>query len=181
MIQRKQSLFLFLTICCMAMCFMFPIATFEAEWPPRPGEFKPVSGELNLLAKPVPEMLSQIANSQSVTMSQKEFVNVWPLLVLTLAVAAISLLSIFLYKNRVRQMRIVAVGFLLAVVDLFLIFIWAVDAFVEPAAKSMNCSDVSVSYGLGTWAVVAAIVLLFLAQRSIKKDEEKVRAADRLR
>jgi hypothetical protein len=29
--------------------------------------------------------------------------------------------------------------------------------------------------------MIVAIVLMFLAQRSIKKDEEKVRAADRLR
>lgn len=184
MIQRKQSLFLFLAVCAMATCFMFPIATFEAlssQRVPGTGDPIPVSGELNLLAKPVPEMMSQILNNQPVTLSQSNYVNVWPLLVLTLLVAAIALVSIFLYKNRVRQMKVVALGFLLGVVQLFLIFIWAVDAFVNPAVASMNCTDVAVHYGIGTWTSVAAIVLLFLAQRSIKKDEEKVRAADRLR
>lgn len=184
MIQRKQSLFLFLAVCAMAMCFMFPIASFEAlssQRTPDTGDPIPVSGELNLLAKPVPEMMAQILNSQPVTLSQSNYVNVWPLLVLTLLVAAIALVGIFLYKNRMRQMKVVAFGFLLGVVQLFLIFIWAVDAFVEPAAASMNCTDVVVHYGIGTWTSVAAIVLLFLAQRSIKKDEEKVRAADRLR
>lgn len=184
MIQRKQSLFLFLAVCAMAMCFMFPIASFEAVSSQRSvetGEPIPVSGELNLVAKPVPEMMTQILNSQPVSMSQSNYVNVWPLMVLTLLVAVISAVSLFLYKNRVRQMRVVACGFLLGVVQLFLIFIWAVDAFVEPAVASMDCTDVAVHYGIGTWATVAAIVLLFLAQRSIKKDEAKVRAADRLR
>ena len=74
-----------------------------------------------------------------------------------------------------------AVGFLLGVVDLFLIFIWAVDAFVDQATRAMSCTDVHVTYGVSTWAIIAAVVLMFLAQRYIKKDEEKVRAADRLR
>jgi cytochrome b561 len=86
-----------------------------------------------------------------------------------------------MYKNRVRQMRVVAVGFLLGVVDLFLIFIWAVDSFVDQATQAMACTEVHVSYGVATWAIIAAVVLMFLAQRFIRKDEEKVRAADRLR
>ena len=45
----------------------------------------------------------------------------------------------------------------------------------------MACTDVQVTYGVSTWAMIAAAVLRLLAQRSIKKDEEKVRAADRLR
>lgn len=179
MIQRKQSLFLFLAICCMAMCFMFPIATFDAMTPQRAAgssELLSASAELNLIAKPT-NTYAEILNSQHQDMEQ--FLNTWPLLVLTIAVAAISLLSIFLYKNRIRQMRIVAVAFLLAVADLFLIFIWAIDKFVDQSF--VGCTDVDVHYGLGTWSVVAAIVFLFLAQRSIKKDEAKVRAADRLR
>jgi C4-dicarboxylate transporter len=45
----------------------------------------------------------------------------------------------------------------------------------------MACTEVHVTYGVATWAIIAAVVLMFLAQRFIKKDEEKVRAADRLR
>ncbi len=37
------------------------------------------------------------------------------------------------------------------------------------------------TYSVATWAAVAAVALLFLAQRAIKRDEAKVRAADRLR
>ena len=34
---------------------------------------------------------------------------------------------------------------------------------------------------MGTWISFASIVTLFLAQHAIRKDEAKVRAADRLR
>ena len=124
---------------------------------------------------------AQILNGEPVEIGQRGYVKTWPLVVLTIASGLIALGSIFMYKNRVRQMRVVAVGFLLGVVDLFLIFIWAVDSFVDQATQAMACTEVHVSYGVATWAIIAAVVLMFLAQRFIRKDEEKVRAADRLR
>lgn len=177
MIQRKQTVFLLLAALLLVMCFMFPIASFRGSAPLG----VPVTGDLNLVAKDVPETMSQILNGEPVVMGQRGFVNVWPLMVITIVVAAIALVSIFLYKNRVVQMRVVAVGFLLSVLNVFLVFIWAVDAFVDKASAAMACTEVKVTYGVSTWAMIAAAVLMLLAQRSIKKDEEKVRAADRLR
>ena len=177
MIQRKQTIFLLLAALLMAMCFMFPIASFKAVAPLG----VPVTGDLTLVAKDVPETMSQILNGQPVVLGQRGFVKTWPLVVITIVVAAIALVSIFLFKNRILQMRVVAVGFLLSVLDVFLVFIWAVDSFVDKATTAMACTEVNVSYGVATWAMIAAAVLMLLAQRSIKKDEAKVRAADRLR
>lgn len=176
MIQRIQSVYLLIAACAMALCFLFPTATFCAL----SGQ-QPVSGELNLIAKAAPDMLNQIAEGQPVVMSQEGFVNTWPLVAVALGVIAISLVSLFLYKHRVRQMRLAACGFLLAVIYVFLLFIWAVDAYVDGATTAMNCTDIHLRYGVGTWSPAAAALLLFLAQRAIKKDEAKVRAADRLR
>ena len=177
MIQRKQTIFLLLAACAMALCFVFPIASFEAKAPLG----MPVTGQFTMIPKDVPETMSQILNGEPVEIGQCGYVKTWPLVVLTIASGLIALGSIFMYKNRVRQMRVVAVGFLLGVVDLFLIFIWAVDSFVDQATQAMACTEVHVSYGVATWAIIAAVVLMFLAQRFIRKDEEKVRAADRLR
>jgi ABC-type phosphate/phosphonate transport system permease subunit len=177
MIQRKQTIFLILAACAFAVSFMFPIASFEAKAPLG----VPVTGHLRLIAKEVPETMSQILNGEPVEIGQRAYVNTWPLIALTIVAALIALGSIFLYKNRVRQMRVVAVGFLLGVIDIFLVFIWAVDSFVDQATQAMAGTDVKTTYGIATWAMIVAIVLMFLAQRSIKKDEEKVRAADRLR
>ena len=177
MIQRKQTLFLLIAIAALAMCFMYPVAAFTAKSPLG----VKVSGELNLIPKDNPDMMAEILNGEPVTMNQKGFIKVWPLTTLTILAAAIALVGLFLYKKRVLQMRVVAVAFLLGVIDIFLIFIWAVDSFVEKVTAPMSCTDTNVHYGLGTWLPIAAVVFLFLAQRSIKKDEEKVRAADRLR
>ena len=114
-------------------------------------------------------------------MSQKGFIKVWPLTVLSILTATIAMVTVFLYKNRVLQMRVLAVGFLLGVVEIFLIFFWAVDSYVDKVTVPMACEDIDLSYGIGTWSLIVAVVLMFLAQRAIKKDEEKVRAADRLR
>lgn len=177
MIQRKQTLFLLLAICAMALCFTFPIASFTANSPLG----VPVNGELNLIAKENPTLMSDILDGEAVTMGQKDYIKVWPLTVLTILSALTALVAMFLYKKRTTQMRVVAVAFLLGVVDIFLIFIWAVDAYIGKVTVPMACTDIDVNYGLGTWCPIVGVVLLFLAQRSIKKDEEKVRAADRLR
>ena len=170
-------MYLLVAALLMAICFMFPIASFKAVAPLG----VPVTGDLTLVAKNVPETMSQILNGEPVVMGQRGFVKTWPLVVITVAVIAIAVVSIFLYKKRVLQMRVVAVGFLLSVLNVFLVFIWAVDSFVDKATAAMACTEVQVTYGVSTWAMIAAAVLLLLAQRSIKKDEEKVRAADRLR
>ncbi len=177
MIQRKQTLFLLVAVCAMAMSFMFPLATFTAKAPLG----VPVSGELNLIAKENPSLMNDILNGEAVTMGQKEYIKVWPLTVLTILSTVVALVAMFLFKNRVTQMRVVAVAFLLGVVDIFLIFIWAVDAYISKVTVPMACTDINVHYGIGTWCPIVAVVLMFLAQRAIKKDEEKVRAADRIR
>lgn len=161
----------------MAMSFMFPLATFMAKAPLG----VPVSGELNLIAKENPSLMNDILNGEAVTMGQKEYIKVWPLTVLTILSTVVALVAMFLFKNRVTQMRVVAVAFLLGVVDIFLIFIWAVDAYISKVTVPMACTDINVHYGIGTWCPIVAVVLMFLAQRAIKKDEEKVRAADRIR
>jgi hypothetical protein len=45
----------------------------------------------------------------------------------------------------------------------------------------MACTDIHTHYAVGAFLPIVAAILFFLAQRSIKADEEKVRAADRLR
>ena len=105
----------------------------------------------------------------------------WPLTVLAVVVAVIAIASIFLYKNRVRQMRVVAVAFLLDVAYVFLLFFWAVDAYSKTIAQTMATTDMGITWHAGAYAPIVAIVFFLLAHRSIKKDEMKVRAADRLR
>lgn len=105
----------------------------------------------------------------------------WPLVTLAILIGAIALVSIFLFKNRVRQMRVVMVGFLFNVVYVFLLFFWAVDAYGKTMVQAMNADNLNVTWLAGAYAPIVAIVFFVLAHRGIKKDEMKVRAADRLR
>lgn len=184
MIQRIQSVYLVLSFCAMVICFMFPVATFEAT-----GERgQKVESQLFLISKGQDHeqnLLKDIESGEAqITMPQEGFIHSWPLAAVGGLCGAIALVSIFLYRNRMRQVRVVACGFLLNVIYLFLTFIWLVDSYEEQFARfaeKFQCVETSTTYSVATWASVASLVCFFLAQRAIKRDEAKVRAADRIR
>lgn len=180
MIQRIQSFWLVLAACCMALCFMSPVAEYHLELP---STGQTVEARLDLVAKDNPDMMKQMVEiSPVVEYSQRmSGFHTWPLVVLAIVVMAVAVAAIFMFKNRVLQMRVVAIGFLLNVVYVFLVFFWAVDAYGKTMAQAMGGNDPTVSWFVGAYAPIVAIVFFILAHRGIKKDEAKVRAADRLR
>jgi len=180
MIQRIQSFWLVLAMCCLVLCFLVPVAEYHLS---APTTNQQVEAELNLIAKDSPDMLDQIANLDPVVVySQKASgFQTWPLVVVAALTALLALVCVFLYKNRVRQMRLVAVAFLLNVVYVFLLFFWAVDAYGKTVLQAMQGADLEVTWFVGAYAPIVSLVLLVLAHRGIKKDEARVRAADRLR
>lgn len=185
MIQRIQSFYLVLAVCAFALCFMFPVASFETT-----GESATqVVSQLYLVPRAdsgETEVLHQIEMGESlVTMPQRSASTAtWPLVLVAAVAGVLTLVSIFLFKNRMRQVRVVACAFLLTVVYLFVLFIGTVDHYAGQVARigaMVQAEPVKTTYSVATWAAVAAVALLFLAQRAIKRDEAKVRAADRLR
>ncbi len=165
---------------CMALCFAFPIAEYHLT---DPALNQVTEAQLNLIAKSNPEMLDQILNGEpQVNFSQKDSgFSTWYLIALALATIAIALVCIFLFKNRVRQARIVMIGFMFNLIYAFLVFFWAVDKYADTVKSYMHLNDISVNWLIGAYAPIASLLFLFLAQRAIRKDEAKVRAADRLR
>lgn len=179
MIQRIQSFYLVLAAVCVALLFMFPIATYTNHDAVLGLE---INSELNLIPKDyvysqvemgdaVPTFVGQIGHKPST----------WPLVAIAGAMGIIALVSIFMYKNRPRQMKVVACGFLLNVVFVFLVFFLYVDKFTTNIGVEIGNIDIQPKYSVGTWAPIVSVLFFFLAQRAIKKDELKVRAADRLR
>ena len=180
MIQRIQSFWLVLAMSCMVLCFIVPVAEYQLSMP---STGQKVEAEFNLVAKDNPDMWNQINNlDQMVVYSQQASgFHTWPLIVLALASALVMLVSIFLFKDRVLQMRVVAVGFLFNVAYVFLLFFWAVDAYGKTVVRMMQGADLEVTWFVGAYAPIVSLLFLVLAHRGIKKDEAKVRAADRLR
>lgn len=187
MIQRIQSFYLVLAACAMALCFMFPVAKYKTSDKQVFAQYSLVKSQaLDKTAEPASkgavattDDFAQIGGNMSKLGYAKA--PVWPLFALAVIVIAIALASIFLYSNRTLQVRVVAVGFLLNVVYVFLVFIWAVDAFMKPIKQAFADYDWMTTYSVATWAPVASVVLLFMAQNAIKRDEKKVRDADRIR
>ena len=163
----------------MALCFMLPTAEYHAS----KESGQTVEAALNLVAKDAPDMLTQMSNGAEVVEYDQRAsgFKTWPLMALAAIVAAIALICIFLYKNRVIQMRLTAVGFLINVVYVFLLFFWAVDAYGKTMEQAMGATELKVVWQAGAYAPIVAIVFFLLAHRGIKKDEMRVKAADRLR
>lgn len=91
------------------------------------------------------------------------------LLILAAAVTFLAFLSIFLFNNRKLQMNVGKLNLLLG----FAILGWAGFWFFELMKVA--------TFGFGLVMPLMAIILTYIANRNILKDEKLVRSADRLR
>lgn len=150
MIQRIQSVYLFLAALAVAVMFFFPIASFYGD-----------NIYFNL-------KLGGISDDTFVS------INTIPLIVMALVLILMPVISIFLYKNRLLQIRITRFGILLDLSFIIVLYFGYIDTVVKKA-------NVTEEYGTGVYFPLIALVMMILANRAIKADEKKVRAADRLR
>jgi hypothetical protein len=86
--------------------------------------------------------------------------------------ATIALIAIFQFKNRQLQ---VVLNRLNIIVNLILLGVFVYRSL------TMSGEEVSSEKGIGMLIPIVSIVLLFLATRAIRKDEQLVKSADRLR
>ncbi|HET8854514.1 MAG TPA: DUF4293 domain-containing protein [Salinimicrobium sp.] len=93
-------------------------------------------------------------------------------LLLFLASAVISLITIFLYRNRKLQFVLGRINIVLNFILLGLFVFWSLKISGEVAISEK---------GIGMFIPVVSIVLLVLANKAIKKDEDLVKSVDRLR
>lgn len=90
------------------------------------------------------------------------------LLITTVALALVPIIAIFLYKNRILQLRLTIVAIVIDVVLLFLYY---------RELKDFSKGDIAITAGLH--AVI--IIVLLLAARGINKDEKLIKDSNRLR
>lgn len=161
MIQRIQTLYLFIASAALALMFFFPIYTFTET----------------AADASVKEVKLTIQGRFEKDMSTNEYVLVKPNYAKSLMVLVIGLalfVSIFQYQNRPRQLRI-------ARVMIILIFAFIVT-LLSSAYNTVNSTGISnVITGMAVIFPSVSIVFTALAARNIKKDENLVRSADRLR
>jgi hypothetical protein len=154
MIQRIQTVFLFLAIIALAAFNVFPY------WQVIAGE----EGERNQLMS---YGLAQISNG--------EISIDYGLYAIVAGISAVAiiiiLVEIFKYKNRVLQLKMAIANSFLMSVNLLVMTYFIINLQKEYQG----------SFGIGIFIYALAMILNVLARRFIQKDEKLVRSVDRLR
>ncbi|MGB4204599.1 MAG: DUF4293 domain-containing protein [Bacteroidales bacterium] len=148
MIQRIQSVYLFLAAIAIAVMFFFPIAYSDT--------------------------LDFYFGLRGISDDTFLNVNTKPLIIIAVVLILLAVFSIFMYKNRLLQMRVIRFGVLLDLAFIIVIYFGYIDSISQKA-------NVEVQYKTGIYFPLIMLVFLILAIRAIMADEKKVRAADRLR
>ena len=151
MIQRKQTIFLILSIILFVLFFLTPFATFKVGTEVRCDVF--IFGIQNL----------NVFNYMFVILQ-----------ILTTLLVSLMLVTIFMYKKRPLQIRLCAFAFLL---NVFIVG----GMFLTTSKISRMFENTTIEYLLGTYIPLITLLFLMMAQRAIRKDHAKVNSLNRLR
>jgi len=156
MLQRIQTLFLAIVVLASAALFFVPIISFLSD--------------LFYLKLYLYEFRNLTPNSEI----QFSFTTVLPLLLINGGIFGLSLYTIFKYKNRIQQVKLVRLSLLLSMLMIVGIFV----LYPNIVTKSTEASS---EFEIGAYIPIINLLFLFLANRYILKDEKFVRSMDRLR
>ncbi len=168
MIQRIQSVFLLLIVLAMAALLALPL------WE----KADPATGErLTLTAFQLTSTRGQaVTGAGAITATQHAPVGTWYIALLAVAAGAVALYEIFQYRRRVRQMKLGLLNSVLLAAVLGAL-VYAIVYVAEPLIPSTTPG----AKLAGFWLPFVALMCNVLANRFIKRDEDLVRSADRLR
>ena len=161
MIQRIQTIYLSGAVIFCALMFFFPFGEIQS---PQNTYVLDAYGLHHHDNGTLTEML---------TIFQKLIITA-----LVTAVAIVALVSVFMFRKRSLQIILCKLNILLLAGLIFAVF-YCLDKGSSMITAFVPVAEVS--YNAGIAFPIVSIVLTFLASRAIKKDEELVRAADRIR
>lgn len=162
MLQRIQSVFLFLVAVVMVTIMFLPL------WSKVDQEVQEVV-TLNAF-----EMVysSYDDNGELTPMATQQ--TFW-ISVLAIIAAAIALISIFQYKNRLRQMQLNTLN------SLMMAGVLGTTYYYSTIGDKMLDPEMPGNFQAGFYIIAAALLFNSLGNRFIRKDEKLVRSADRIR
>ncbi len=163
MIQRIQSIFMFIAAATMIVMTFFPI------WEKADLETS------KLITMNAYEVTFQQKNTETGQMTMLGVTNVIPISIGAFLAAGIMLFSISQYKKRMTQVKLNALFSLVTAGTIVAIVLYSLKA------NELMIPEVRGNYLLGFYLPVVALFNNFLANRFIRKDEVLVRSADRIR
>ncbi len=166
MIQRIQSVFLFLLVLAMMSMLFLPL------W----SKTDATTGETIVLT--AWNLKSHFLNEQGETgiAGNVPFKGSFVIGMLAIAAAVIALYEIFQYKNRLNQMKLGLFNSIILAALLGTSFYYSGYVGAEMVTAANNGA-----YEAGFYMPMLALLLNALANRFIKRDEDLVRSVDRLR
>jgi len=162
MLQRIQTIFLFLALVSGIVIFLFPIATFYSD----------VSFFKFYLCS-VRDYAPDPFNEMSTASQQANWLYPLSLSILQLIIVLLGLVTIFKFKKRLLQIRLNYLNIFLTVLLVGGIFYFS--TMLEETFET------TAQYGIGGVFPLVSIILFFLANNYIKKDERLIRSTYRLR
>lgn len=155
MLQRIQTIWLFLATACLFALFLFPYVQF-------------------LDSAGAAKVIKVTGVYQSVNGAVVQTDNFLRLTISTVIIALVPFLIMFYYKNRKRQISLCYAAVLGVIIYSF--------AIANTARKVIGDIELSLdNYAVGALLPSIAIFFIILASRGIRRDEKLVRSADRLR
>ena len=159
MIQRIQSVFLLVAALLLATLFKLNFYTAQLE-----------NSEIRYTA-----WLHQNTTTNEIHINLIH-------IILQFAIIGFTLYTIFSYKNRKKQIKLAAFNILLICGFIVLMF-YSYDnakSFLDRSFNSQG-AELSTTYGIGMILPLLSLVFNFLAIKGIRKDEELIKSADRIR
>ena len=156
MIQRKQTLFLFLAVIAYALCLFLPVMGIVPQ---------------GMGADAMVYNLGTVSGDGGIQMEA----TCMPLFLLCAVSAVIALVAIFMYKNRKLQINLCSIGMLFSVlwcIDYALLFFGIVGLPEVEGTRQLK---------FAACLPVISIILVAMAKKGVSDDEKLVRAADRIR
>ncbi len=160
MIQRIQSIFLISIILLMTLVLFFPI------WEKRVSE----KVNTNVDAFHITYVKSNTDGRDTILKETSIYIAI--LAIITVIIASTSLFS---YKNRITQLKLGAINSLLLTLTL------GACIYCSFQANKLTNTEGSGEYLLGLFLIITSILLNIISNRFIRRDENLVKSADRMR
>jgi len=164
MIQRIQTLFLLIAFIATTFLFFFPVASITEVTQVQSEALETDYYELGVTGfiDPSPTSVPQLSNHTFI-----------PLIIIVIMELILIGFTIFRYKNRLHQLKLVKMGIFLNIILVAGIFLNYPKLFIN--------SQIEIEPGTGAYFPLISLIFLVMAYRYILKDEKLVKSVDRLR
>lgn len=156
MIQRKQSVFLLLAAIALGLLHYFPLASFIGD---KDSLVMYIFKVVSLVPDQLPDLPAYF---------------ILPLLAVNSMIILLTILIIFLFKNRRMQLNLLRFSLILLLIMIGSFFFYFVSILEKTSGGLTH-------YEIGSYMPLVAFIFYILAYRGIMSDEKLVRSADRLR